>query len=733
MRRARLFVLFAFLGFSLAEVQLAAAGTFDVAVCDAAPGFANNSWRPDVTHGGMTVYLACPAGDDPRFGLGARHNEYPAGWTVPSGAAARWIFDAPAGTAIVGIRADALWEQFDHRWQVGLSNGSQLLEGCPATGAATGGVCSAAMYAANYHALPPSGVIYSEVYCAFGPCPVGGAGKFWARGSITYAVVTIADSTPPAIANLGGSLWTDRWTGGTQRISLDASDNTGIKALHAYLDGVEKAGTGRACDPTVRTCPDWPGADLAVATAPGVSDGRHTLTVRAVDRADNPTDVTRHVFIDNTAPAAPIGLSVVGGDGWKSAARARVSWANPRQDAAPIAGASYRLCPASGETSGCVAGSRDGRDLKQISDLQLPKPGDWVLTLWLRDEAANSRPETAAAPVHLRFDPDPPGVAILPQDPEDPARLRVRATDGLSGIARGEIELRRRGAAAWRSLPAELDANGFSTVLDDEYMRDGTYDVRARAWDAAGNERSSDHLMSGTPATLTLPVRVKTLLRVGKTRRVRARGARRGRRARRTIYVRRPMIRNGRRVRLRGRLTAPGGNPLQGAGIEVSARLALPGAAFQPVARLTTSRTGRFNYLLPAGPSRVLRFRYPGAPKIRAQTREVDVRVRATTTIWANRRVVVNGDLVRFAGRLRGGNMPAGGKLVEVQYFSRGKWRTFRTTRAAPSSGRWRSSYRFTGTRGTVRYRFRVRIPRENGYPYARGSSRVVRIKVKGL
>jgi hypothetical protein len=70
---------------------------------------------------------------------------------------------------------------------------------------------------------------------------------------------------------------------------------------------------------------------------------------------------------------------------------------------------------------------------------------------------------------------------------------------------------------------------------------------------------------------------------------------------------------------------------------------------------------------------------------------------------------------------------------MELQFFDRGKWRTFRTFRTASSRGRWSYDYRFDGTRGTRRYWFRVRIPRENGYPYASGSSRKLGVTVHGL
>ena len=69
----------------------------------------------------------------------------------------------------------------------------------------------------------------------------------------------------------------------------------------------------------------------------------------------------------------------------------------------------------------------------------------------------------------------------------------------------------------------------------------------------------------------------------------------------------------------------------------------------------------------------------------------------------------------------------------ELVFKPRGEWHTFRTTRAAPSDGRWRYTYRFDGTHGTRRYRFRARIPRENGYPFSPGASRRVAVRVNGL
>jgi hypothetical protein len=586
------------------------------------------------------------------------------------------------------------------------------------------------MNAANFLPLPPSSALYSEVYCVFGPCPVGGGGWYgWV--SLTWVAVRVSDATAPSIGNPRGSLWSGTWQRGTRSVTFDAGDNTGIREVRVLVDGREMARAGRGCDPTLKTCPNWPGVGLNVATS-ALADGKHAIVLDAVDRGGNHGTRAGSLYVDNTAPAAPHDVIVAGGDSWKSQNRFAISWKNPPQNAAPIAAVDYSLCPTGGDGRSCVTGTRAGRNVASIDDLHVPSPGDWTLTFWLRDAAGNARPENAPPAMRLRFDPAPPSVALLPQDPEDPARVRVQALDATSGIARGEIEVRRLGTDAWQPLPAQLHQGGFSAVLDDEHRRDGVCELRARAWDAAGNERSTDRRVSGDAARVVLPLRVKTRMRVGKREKLRARGARRGRRIR-IVYLRRPLVGHGRPVRLKGRLVAPGGNPLAGVTVDVSARMAVPGVGFQPVARLTTSRSGRFAYLVPPGPSRILRFRYAGAPKIRSQTQDIHVRVRASSSIRANRRHVVNGETVTFSGRVRGGFMPPAGKLMELQFFDRGKWRTFRTFAAAPSTGRWSYSYRFDGTRGTRKYRFRVRIPKENGYPFSRGRSRPLAVTVRGL
>ena len=150
------------------------------------------------------------------------------------------------------------------------------------------------------------------------------------------------------------------------------------------------------------------------------------------------------------------------------------------------------------------------------------------------------------------------------------------------------------------------------------------------------------------------------------------------------------------------------------------------------MATVRSNGSGRFTFKARSGPTRLLRFRYAGTPTIRGRTTVVLLRVRAASSIRASRRRVVNGESVTFRGIVRSQPIPTTGKLLQLQVFSRGSWLTFATPRA-DARGRWHHPYRFTATRGLTRYRFRVRLPRESGYPYEAGVSKPVKVTVRGV
>jgi len=370
-------------------------------------------------------------------------------------------------------------------------------------------------------------------------------------------------------------------------------------------------------------------------------------------------------------------------------------------------------------------------DASSISGLTLPRAGQWVARVWLRDAAGNYTSDSAQS-VPLKLDDAPPVVHFGAVDANDPTRIDLHASDAISAVTHAEIEIRRHGDARWLPIATTRSSSGFVAHLDDEHLPDGVYDVRARAEDSAGNEQSTTRELSGRVATRPVPARINTRLVAGQLKRVTARRAN-GKRRTRHIIVVRPIVGFGHTIPIRGRLTTPGGNPVANAGIEVWEQISISGAASRRVAFVGTDRNGRFRFKALRGPSRVLRFHYVGSPLVRARSSEVEIHVKASSTLGTSRKSVVNGEDVVLRGRVQGRPLPSVGKLVQLQAYSRGNWLTFATPRANPTTGRWSYRYRFTSTRGTVRYRFRARVPREAGFPYSAGVSRFAYVTVHGL
>jgi hypothetical protein len=359
--------------------------------------------------------------------------------------------------------------------------------------------------------------------------------------------------------------------------------------------------------------------------------------------------------------------------------------------------------------------------------LSVPAPGDYTLQVWLEDEAGNqSYALTASDPMHLRFDPDAPVLAFEAPDPADPLRVSVLAEDTQSGLASGEIEMRRMGGDAWHGLATTIVGRRLVGYVDDERFRTGAFEFRARATDTAGNEGSTSRQADGARATIALPVRFVTRLSVG-LRRPAAR-----RRARRQRLLSRARVPFGRQVRLLGRLTNADGQPLDDATVEVLSDTSNDATGWVSAGIAHTDRAGRFSYVARANRSKTLRFRYAGSRRIHSAEDEFRLGVPAVTTIRARPRKLLNGETVTLSGSVLTGPLPPAGKLIEIQAFFRDRWRTFSTTRAN-ARGHWRFEYQFDGTRGRVWYRLRARLPAEGGYPFDTGDSPVARVLVTGL
>lgn len=188
----------------------------------------------------------------------------------------------------------------------------------------------------------------------------------------------------------------------------------------------------------------------------------------------------------------------------------------------------------------------------------------------------------------------------------------------------------------------------------------------------------------------------------------------------------------GKRASIRGRLTDAAGSPISGAVIQVLDRELRTGTRYAPRLELVTDADGRFRVLPGRGAARVIRFEYRSRKRLEAPdvADSVSLRVAAGSTLRISPRTVRPRGSFRISGRLRGLPLPRSGKLVDLQAFEAGKWRTFETTRARKGA-RFSARYRFLRAGSGRSFLIRARIRRDDSYPYYLGYSPRVRVRVR--
>jgi hypothetical protein len=184
----------------------------------------------------------------------------------------------------------------------------------------------------------------------------------------------------------------------------------------------------------------------------------------------------------------------------------------------------------------------------------------------------------------------------------------------------------------------------------------------------------------------------------------------------------------GRRA-VRGRVRSASGVPLAGARVCVATRVPIRGAAERIVSTPTTGSDGRFAATLPKGPNRRVRIAYWWDPG-HVTERHVRLRVRARPRLRLRpRHPIRNGRRARFKVRLRG--PAAARRWVRIKARVGKRWVEVRNGRTS-DRGVFRARYRFRSTTGRRRYAFRALVPKQPGYPYRRGHSRIRRVTVVG-
>jgi hypothetical protein len=718
----------------------ATAGTFELANCQADPVEYNTTAFDGFAHVGMKIRRAC----DPR-GTGLRGlitSNVVRDRAIPRGSISMVTMTAPAGTQFTAFRWAGSVFRSDCRYALRVwatVPGPRMVPivELPANRVCPGkGLRQSIPFALKTYDVAGATQIVQRTVC------VASKRHPWCSARRTnyvrtyQATAVVDDGVAPTVSIWPGSdLASGKWVSGVQGLDYETSDNVGVRSVTAIAATMDQLACRQA--PGTETyfswTPCWQHHGILRVDTRGLGDGSQPFMMSAYDVASNRGDsppVTARV--DNTPPGR-VDLSVEGGDAWRNTNDFAVTWTNPLEvDRAPIAGVTYKVCHSGG--TDCTTAKHDGPELSRIA-LSVPKSGEWSISLWRRDAAANETQAAESVPVPLRYDAEAPQLQFEPPSAGDPTLVNAGAKDDVSGVAGGSIEISPAGSGNWQTLPTQLDGTRLIARIDDSALPAGAYMLRAHARDRAENEASIDRLPDGQPMTVTLPLRVVTAMQAGfeSVRTITETRRRHGKRERfehrETVLAPKMQVVAGGVAQVVGRLTTADGHGLVGQQIIVFSRS--PVAPEQQVDVLRTDSEGKYRYAAPGSSNRTVRFAFAGSSLVLPTQATVTMTVPAVTSVTVNRRRLRNGQTVTFTGSLQTVPAPSGGKLIELQALLPRGWQTFRTLRT-DSVGRWAAKYHFTRTTGIQRYRFRVRLPEEAGYPFAAGHSRTLTVRVRG-
>ncbi|MEX0992869.1 MAG: hypothetical protein WDZ37_02630 [Solirubrobacterales bacterium] len=735
-----------------AAAGTAHAGSYDVYACGGPAGNAQSAFRP-AADPLMSAYSICPASN---IATGVVTKVRSDGGVAPYLSGAYQVFDAPPGNTLESTTLSIAELRMEKHWTVGIVaydqfDGGEVVFGCQAWLPGCD-IATPAFYGPVTVGLGGRRSFRLETRCgSLSGCSATSTGKTPANRAIfsaTQISVRVRDDGIPRMRPIGGNAWMSGWHRGIEAVQFTSADWSGIRLHRLYVNGAlereddlldARWPAGIRCDYTrPQPCTSGTTGSMDVDTK-RLPDGENRLRLEAVDPAGNVGASQRTIRVDNTAPAKVSAATVENGDGWRRSNGYSVGWENPPGQIAPIDRAHYSLCPAGG--GACVDGERAGEAIvpvdtpeaqpppaiDRIDSIEVPEPGDYELRVWLRDAAGNADHDRASDALHLRFDDRPPAASFESQALSDPLAVKLSVSDAHSGVTSAAIEIRRAGTDEWHAMETQFAGPRAAARIDDLALRDGVYELRARVADRAGNETVTDHRGDGSKMELRLPLRSTIRIDVHPGLVVERSTCRRQRR-RRCPALKPVTTRSDGSSVLRGRVSSPSGDALAGIQLSVMERA----RTGQPLSRsaLRTDESGRFVHHSGAGPSRVITFEYEGDRITRPAVARSELRVRARSSIGVTPRRSSSGRAVAFAGRLGGGFVPPGGKLVHLQAHYRGRWRTFATPRTSPN-GAWRHRYRFGATVGRLVYRFRAAIPREAAYPFESARSRTVRVVVR--
>ncbi len=496
------------------------------------------------------------------------------------------------------------------------------------------------------------------------------------------------DNTPPRLSALGSNnIWyqTGHWIRGTWPASFQATDNAGVCAMRAVIDGQVVQGPS---DPhpnrhSWTQCPTPSTMTLSVDTT-RYANGSLPLRFIATD-ATAPANVSspsESVHVDNQ----PVNLRLSGPTDAPTTAGTQYVTANAVAGPSGVAGIA---CSVNGSGYNWYAASTARMPVKGV--------GQHNVVCYAQNRSIDSSGLPASSPaMSWRVTIRQPTVFAL----------------GFTHIA-DKMRCRR--------VRVRVKIPGRWVTIRYHHKR-----VRVRngaRWTHTTETRCHARMVRRQITVWRTTIQSGHVVRVKQTKVVRVAVAPHA------VMQTHRRIRHGRSTVVSGWLGTTQGHALSGQRVLVLSAPSNGLGNFRVVARVTTSANGTWSARLRPGPSRLIEAAYAGGattePVTSGQIRltvpaRVRLRITPQRTHW--------GGTIRISGRVLGGYIPQG-KLLRLRIGADGVSGTVGIPDIRPD-GRFQTTWTFASGSGTVHYWFSVSTLREADYPYAPATSRRVRVRV---
>jgi len=181
-----------------------------------------------------------------------------------------------------------------------------------------------------------------------------------------------------------------------------------------------------------------------------------------------------------------------------------------------------------------------------------------------------------------------------------------------------------------------------------------------------------------------------------------------------------------------GRLLNTAGQPIRNATVDILQNVTLAGSSPKKIGETKTDGSGNWKTNVAKGPSRAVQVAYRSYQNDAKYAVVADVITQKVTgqLSFVLPKRAKRGKRLTLKGKLFGGFVPDGGKVIELQVFYRRQWRTFKTLRTK-NNGNYTLRFSFGNRYEPGVYRFRSRVRFSRDWPFLGTTSKPRKITIR--